>query len=128
MKCRDCGQDILQQHPQMCPYCKSKNLISNEDELQEAERLAKKGQYEEAALAYEKLDRWDDARDCRKKARRNKAGSPVIETDKVGEVRVVCPHCSTAQPVNSKSEEIACSHCGTTFRVPEKILELVNFE
>jgi uncharacterized Zn-finger protein len=128
MKCGDCGQDILQQHPQMCPYCKSKNLISDEDELQKAEQLAKKGQYEEAALAYEKLDRWDDARDCRKKARRNKATSPVIEKGKVGEVKVVCPHCSTAQPVNSKSEEMACSHCGTMFRVPEKMLELVNFE
>jgi uncharacterized Zn-finger protein len=127
MKCGDCGQDILQQHPQMCPYCRSRNMISDKDELLEAERLAKAGQYEEAALAYEKLDRWDDARDCRKKARKNKV-STQVEMGKIGEVKVVCPHCSTPQPVNSKSEEIACSHCGTMFRIPEKVLELVNFE
>jgi uncharacterized Zn-finger protein len=127
MKCGDCGQDILQQHPQMCPYCRSRNLISDKDELLEAERLAKAGQYEEAALAYEKIDRWDDARDCRKKARKNKASSK-IEMAKVGEVKVVCPHCGIAQPVNSKSEEIACTHCGTVFRIPEKVLGLVDFE
>jgi ribosomal protein S27E len=111
----------------MCPYCRSKNLISDKDELLEAERLAKAGQYEEAALAYEKIDRWDDARDCRKKSRKNKASSK-IEMGKIAEVKVMCPHCSTAQPVNSKSEEIACTHCGTVFRIPEKVLELANFE
>jgi hypothetical protein len=128
MKCGDCGQDILQQHPQMCPYCRSKNLISDEGELKEAELLAKAGQYEEAALAYEKLDRWEDARECRKKAKKNKADLGVVEVAKVGVVNVVCPHCSTAQPITSKSAAMPCIHCGITFRVPEKVLELVNFE
>ena len=59
MKCGNCGQDILQVHPEICPYCKSKNLISDEDaskEIQEIERLQKAGRYEDAALKYEKLD------------------------------------------------------------------------
>ena len=29
MKCADCHQDILQAHPEMCPYCRSKNLVSD---------------------------------------------------------------------------------------------------
>jgi len=30
MKCADCHQDILQVKPEMCPYCRSKNLVSDE--------------------------------------------------------------------------------------------------
>ena len=30
MKCADCHQDILQAKPEMCPYCRSKNLVPDE--------------------------------------------------------------------------------------------------
>lgn len=128
MKCGDCGQDILQQHPQMCPYCRSKNLIADEDALKEAKRLAGSGRYEEAALEFEKMDLWEDARECRKQARKNHSDNAVVETAKIGAINVICPHCNTSQPVASKSEDKTCSHCGVTFKVPKEAVDLVNFE
>ncbi|MFA5366005.1 MAG: hypothetical protein WC325_12550 [Candidatus Bathyarchaeia archaeon] len=44
MICADCHQDIMQRNPEMCPYCHSKNLISEEKfaELEKAKPIAKK--------------------------------------------------------------------------------------
>jgi hypothetical protein len=131
MKCKDCGQDILQAHPQMCPYCRSKNLIDDEDaskETSEIEQLAKKGRYEEAALRYEKLDLWDKAKECRRLAAKKNAGSSDLETGKVGTITVLCPHCGAAQPVTSKSDKGTCSRCGTIYRIPSVVHELVVFD
>jgi hypothetical protein len=131
MKCKDCGQDILQVHPQMCPYCRSKNLIDDEDaskEISEIEQLAKKGRYEDAALRYEKLDLWDKAKECRRLAAKKNAGSSDLETGKVGTITVLCPHCGAAQPVTSKSDKGTCSRCGTIYRIPSVVHELVAFD
>ena len=131
MKCRDCGQDILQPHPQMCPYCRSKNLIEDGDsskEISEIEQLAKKGRYEDAALRYEKLDLWDKAKDCRRLAARKNAISSRLETGKVGTVTVLCPHCGASQPINAKRDKETCRRCGTTYLIPSKVQELVFFE
>jgi hypothetical protein len=131
MKCRDCGQDILQAHPQICPYCKSKNLISEEDapkEIQEAERLAKTGRYEDAALKYEQLDLWDKAKECRRLNKKKHAGSVDLPTGKVKSVSMVCPHCGSVQPVDAKLIEETCSHCGTAYLVPSKVRDLIAFD
>jgi hypothetical protein len=131
MKCRDCGQDILQKHPEMCPYCHSKNLISEEDtekETQEIERLVKTGRYEDAALKYEKLDLWDKAKDCRMRAKKNRASLASLETGKVGTINLVCPHCNASQPVTTKSSEETCNHCGTTYIIPDQVRELIAFD
>lgn len=128
MKCADCGQDILQAHPEMCPYCKSKNLISEEDnskEIQSAEQLAKAGRYEDAALKYERLDLWDKAKSCRAVAKKKHAVPSDLQEGKVETVTLACPHCGNSQPVSSKSAEETCSHCGTTYLVPEKIKGLL---
>jgi DNA-directed RNA polymerase subunit RPC12/RpoP len=129
MKCGDCGQDILQARPEMCPYCRSKNLISEEDaskEIHEAERIAKAGRYEDAALRYEKLDLWKEAKDCRMLAKKKRIAPGDLQVGKVGTVNVLCPHCGTSQSVNSKSNEVTCSHCGTTYLVPENVRELLS--
>jgi hypothetical protein len=131
MKCGNCGQDILQVHPEICPYCKSKNLISDEDEtkeIREIERLQKARRYEEAALKYEKLDQWDKAKDCRKIAKKKQGKSGNLEIGKVGTINVLCPHCNASQPVTSKSGEETCHHCGTTYIVPTEIRHVLGFD
>ena len=129
MKCGNCGQDILQEHPEMCPYCKSRNLISEEEtnkEIEAIEHLAKTGRYEDAARKYDKLEEWDKAKECRKLARRKShPGAASLETGKIGTINVVCPNCGESQPANSKSKELLCNRCGTGFLIPEKILELM---
>ena len=131
MKCGNCGQDILQVHPEICPYCKSKNLISDEDEtkeIREIERLQKAGRFEEAALKYEKLDQWDKAKDCRKIAKKKHDKSGNLEIGKVGTINVLCPHCNASQPVTSKSGEETCNRCGTTYIVPTEIRHVLGFD
>lgn len=128
MKCGDCGQDILQSHPEMCPYCRSKNLVSEEDasrEIREAEKLAKSGRYEDAALRYENLDLWKEAKDCRVLARKKHISLGPLKMGKFGTVNLLCPHCGTSQPVDLKSKEQTCNHCGTLYLVPEKVYELL---
>ncbi len=131
MKCGDCGQDILQAHPEMCPYCRSKNLVSEEDEskeIHEAERLAKAGRYEDAALRYEKLDLWNQAKSCRLLAKKKHAASGTLQVGRVGTVNILCPHCDSSQSIDSKSKEETCTRCGTTYLVPEKVIEMLQFE
>jgi hypothetical protein len=130
MKCGNCGQDILQVHPEMCPYCRSKNLISEEDaeqKTQEIEKLEKAGRYEDAALMYEQLDLWDKAKECRKTAKKKHIDTLRLEEGKIGTISIICPHCGSSQTV-SKSGEQTCNHCGTIYLLPRKVLELSNFE
>ena len=130
MKCGNCGQDILQAHPEICPYCKSKNLIAEEDtkkEVQQIDQLAKSGRYEEAALRYEKMDLWSDAKACRILAKKKKhTGAPHLETGKLGAVSMVCPHCGESQPLAAKATEVVCNKCGTTYAVPQSVLGLIE--
>ncbi len=131
MKCGNCGQDILQVHPEMCPYCRSKNLISDEDselKMQEIEKLQKAGKYEDAALMFEELDMWDKAKECRKTAKKKHIGSFNLETGKVGTVNMICPHCHATQTITAKSNEATCNRCGTSYLIPEKVLELATFD
>jgi ribosomal protein S27AE len=131
MKCGNCGQEILQTCPEMCPYCRSKNLISEEDaskETEEAQQLAKAGRYEEAALKFEKLELWNEAKACRLQAKKSRKDSSPRQVGKVGEINTVCPHCGASQLVTSKSEEETCNRCGTTYLIPREVLSLVEFE
>jgi ribosomal protein S27AE len=129
MKCGDCGQDILQAHPEMCPYCRSKNLISEEQaskEIKAIEQLEKAGRYEDAALRYEKLELWDKARQCRNAARKKGKTRATSKTGKIGTINLVCPQCGESQPLSSKTAELICGRCGTTYLVPEQALELMK--
>lgn len=131
MKCGDCGQEILQAHPELCPYCRSKKLISEEDvskQSREAEQLAKTGRFEEAALVFEKLELWKDAKECRHQAKKKGKGSAPLQAGKIGSVSIVCPHCGESQPVSLKSREEFCNRCGTSYLIPEELLGLQLFE
>lgn len=113
----------------MCPYCRSKNLISDEDESKarkEIDRLAKAGQYEEAALRYEKMDLWDQARECRLMAKRKQKGAVKAEVGKVVAFTLSCPHCNATQPFAGKAQEETCKHCGTTYQVPKNVVALMQ--
>jgi hypothetical protein len=115
----------------MCPYCRSKNLISEEDsskEIHEAEQLAMTGRYEEAALKYEKVDLWDKAKECRRVSKKKHDDSADLPFGKVGEVSMICPHCGASKPVNPRMHEETCSRCGTTYAIPDRIREVLDFE
>jgi hypothetical protein len=119
MKCIDCGQDILQAHPNMCPYCRSKNLVSDEDAVKVAEGLTKAERYEEAALSYEKLDLWTEAKECRLLANKKHRISADLATAKVSSVDLICPHCRVSQAAEPKLSEQTCKRCGTVYKIPE---------
>ena len=118
MKCADCGEEILQKDPLKCPYCGSTNLISKEDVIQnglaEIEKLKKAEKYEEAALKFEELEMWDEAREIRN-----------INMGKVSTISMECPRCGASQPLSSKSNEVKCKSCGRKYVIPKKVLELL---
>ena len=88
--------------------------------------MAKSGRFEEAALRYEKLDLWNEAKDCRTLAKKKHAALVNLEEGKLGTVSLLCPHCGSSQPVEAKSSQETCSHCGTIYHVPEKVIELLG--
>ena len=118
MKCANCREEILQKDPEKCPYCGSTNLISKEEEfpgiLAEIEGLKMAGKYEEAALKYEELEMWDEAKEIRE-----------LNMGKISTITMECPHCGANQPLSSKSNEVTCKHCGKNFIIPKKVLELL---
>jgi primosomal protein N' len=118
MKCGDCGEDILQRNPQKCPYCGSTNLVSIQDIIPkvtvEIEKLKKEGKYEEAALKYEELDMGEKAEEIRK-----------LNMGKVSSISMECPHCGASQTLSSKNNQVKCKHCGKTYIIPKKVLELL---
>ena len=85
MKCLDCKTDILAKDPMMCPYCGSKNIVSD--------------------------DQAPDSED--------------IKTAELSSINVKCPYCGEIQPVESKTDEDTCPHCGKNYIIPEEILELL---
>jgi ribosomal protein S27E len=119
MKCLDCREEILQKDPQKCPYCGSLNLISKKDDvsnvIMEIEKLKRAGKYEDAALRYEELEMWDKAEETRN-----------INIGKVRAVNIECPHCGEIQPFSSKETEVTCKRCGRKYRVPKKVLEILQ--
>ncbi len=125
MKCGNCGQDILQAHPEMCPYCRSRNLISEGDtekKVAEAGQLAKAGRFEEAALILEQVDHWKEAKECRLRAKKKPRAE--LPSGKLGTVTLLCPHCGHSQEANLKVGEQLCTRCGTRYVVPPELLGL----
>jgi DNA-directed RNA polymerase subunit RPC12/RpoP len=118
MKCAECCEDILQKNPQKCPYCGSKNLISIKDVvpiiIAEIENLKKTEKYEEAALKFEELEMWDEARKIRD------ANMGIVSA-----ISLECPHCGVSQPLSSKTSEAKCKHCGKKYIIPKSVLELL---
>ena len=118
VRCGSCGEEILQRNPDGCPYCGSTNLVSGKDavsiDLVEIEKLKKAGRYEDAALRYEELEMWDEAREIRN-----------INMGKVSTINMECPHCGASQPLSSKNNKFTCKHCGKKYVIPKKVLELL---
>ena len=126
MKCANCNTEIMQTNPTLCPYCGSRNLVSNEQAFtDEVEKLEKAGRYEDAALKYEELEMWDKAGNCRRMAKTNYVVSANVNIGKVGTISIDCPHCGASQPVTTKSNEVTCKFCGKSYVIPKKVLELL---
>jgi RNA polymerase subunit RPABC4/transcription elongation factor Spt4 len=75
LKCADCKEEILAAKVELCPYCKSTNLIQNviktvdiSKELARIAKLEKVKQYTKAAKEYENLEMHSKANKCKKLA------------------------------------------------------------
>jgi ribosomal protein S27AE len=99
---------------EMCPYCGSVNLISDEEYVQniiaETEKLKRAGRYEEAALKFEELEMYDEAGDCRRLAKTNYGISANLNMGKISTISMECPHCGASQPLSSKNNEVKCKY------------------
>jgi ribosomal protein S27E len=135
MKCPKCHEEILHPNPTLCPYCYTRlsfsgeRAISNEEalkqEIEEIEKLKTAGRYEVAAQAYEGLEMWDKAGECRRMARANYVVSANVNIGKVGTISMECPYCGASQPIASKSNEVTCKYCGKNYVIPKKVLDLL---
>jgi len=129
MECPYCHEEILQANPTTCPYCGTEIVFSEKEslglEIEEIGKLEKAGRYEDAAQRYEKLEMWDKAGECRRKARTNYVVSATLDVGKIEAVSIRCPHCGASQPIGLKSNEVACKYCGKSYLVPKNILDLL---
>ena len=129
MKCGDCHRDILQKNPEMCPYCGSKNLLSDEQasdfDMKEIEKLERARRYEDAASKCEELGLMDRAEECRKKAETSHGGSAGKNVGRVSAISMECPYCGASQQLTSKSHDVACNRCGKKYVIPKRVLELL---
>jgi DNA-directed RNA polymerase subunit RPC12/RpoP len=120
MKCADCREEIMQKNPQKCPYCGSTRFVSEKDLassiLVEIKELKKTGMYEEAALKYEELEMWNEAKEIRN-----------LNMGKVTIINMECPHCGASQPLSSKNKnkQVTCIHCGKNYLIPKEVLEIL---
>ena len=75
MKCADCNEELLASNVSLCPYCKSKNLVSIvtkevhiPTKMANIVKLEKAERYAEAAREYELLGMQRKARNCKRQA------------------------------------------------------------
>jgi DNA-directed RNA polymerase subunit RPC12/RpoP len=129
MKCTDCREEILQKHPEKCPYCGSTNLISEEDNAQnviaEIKKLQKAGRHEEVALRYEELAMWDEAEECRRMEKGSHVDSANVKVGRISAISMECPHCGSTQSLSQKSNEVVCENCRKNYIIPKKVLDLL---
>jgi ribosomal protein S27E len=60
---------------------------------------------------------FDKAEECRK--------LNMGKVSKISKISMECPHCSETQPISSKNDMVKCKHCGKTYGIPKKVLELL---
>ena len=118
MKCAVCREEIMQKNPEKCPYCGSTKFVSKENEvpsiLAEIRELRNAGEYEEAALKYEELEMWDEAKEIRE-----------LNMGKVSTINMECPYCGASQALSSKNNKVTCKHCGKNYTIPKKVLDVL---
>lgn len=91
---------------------------------QDADNLMKAGRYEDAAKLYEHLEMWNEAGECRRLARTTYVVAADVRVGKDG-ISVNCPHCGSAERLESKASEVTCRHCGRAYYIPKKILDMI---
>ena len=127
--CADCKEELLSASMHLCPYCGSKKIVPYEEynpaKIEKIEKLIKTGRYTEAAQAYEELEMWEKAGECRKLGKKSSVVSANINVGKVASISMNCPHCNASQPLVSKSNEVTCSYCKKSYIIPKKVLDLL---
>jgi ribosomal protein S27AE len=98
MRCANCKQDILQSKPEICPYCKGKKFISDEE-------------FESQELGKDTSPKYVNPA-------RMKIGT-------VGSISMKCPHCGASQLLASKSNEVVCSRCHKSYGIPKRVFDLL---
>lgn len=93
--------------------------------MRHAETLKLAGRYEEAAEIYEEMDMYKKAGETRKKDRVRYQIVTNIQIAPDGGIRIQCPYCGSSERVESKSSEVSCKHCGKTYFIPKKILDMI---
>lgn len=91
---------------------------------EDIEKFVRAGRYEDAALLYEQLNEWDKAGDIRRMTRTSYLIAADVHLGEDG-ISIKCPHCSSAERLESKTNEATCSHCGKKYFVPKKILDMI---
>jgi hypothetical protein len=94
-------------------------------QLEWAKNLETSGRYEEAAKVFDTLSMYEDAGECRRMARTSYQISTNFSLGKDGAISVRCPNCGSTHNMVSKANLVVCEHCGNSYTVPKRILDMM---
>ena len=127
--CKECKEEIMSNNPEMCPYCFSTNLMTEEDmkslKLENIAKLEKAGRFEEAAIIYEQLGMREKAGNSRRKGKIKPGVSANLKIGKIDSISMNCPYCNASQPLESKTSKVFCSYCKKQYIIPKKVRDLL---
>lgn len=83
------------------------------------------GKYEEAASLCDEFQMWEKAGELRRMAKTTYQISTNFSMGKDGAISVNCPNCSSTQVIESKSNMVKCLHCGNSYIIPKRILDMM---
>jgi len=104
----------------------SKNI--NDDRNMKMELLKNyetAGRFEDAAKICDEFEMWEKAGEYRRMAKTTYQISTSFVMGKDGAISCSCPNCGSSQTVETKSNLVKCQHCGNSYIIPKKILDLM---
>ncbi len=93
--------------------------------LELIKNLETAGRYEEAATAYDELEMFEKAGECRRLSKTSYQISTNFSLGRDGSISCACPNCGSPQDIAAKSNIAKCDHCGKSYLIPKKILEMM---
>jgi ribosomal protein S27E len=98
---------------------------NRKERLEKARNLETSGRYDEAAKWYDELEMYEKAGECRRMAKTTFQVSTSFNLGKDGTVSVKCPTCGSSQVLQSKSNLVTCEHCGNSYAIAKKVLDML---
>jgi ribosomal protein S27E len=83
------------------------------------------GRYEAAARLCDELEMWEKAGELRRMGKTSYLISTNFSMGKEGAISCTCPNCGSSQAVASKTNMVKCEHCGNSYIIPKKILDMM---